>query len=200
VPHYYPLSLDTGGDDGYDDDFDISALADQYLDLSEHCPVPSVSSRSMSPSTDYTDASDVPDVDLRVAKRRRIADVSYTPHPSVLGLTISKWEFLRLPKAPASDGGCSDDTGHTNTECIGLSPFHHSPHPVHLPEPVTDAPQAHHDGSKRTAHWPAPPTLKFTEARKDGRSKRQALACLFCRERKIACGRPAAASGDKTCK
>ncbi|KAJ7915138.1 hypothetical protein B0H13DRAFT_1557134, partial [Mycena leptocephala] len=34
---------------------------------------------------------------------------------------------------------------------------------------------------------------------KDGRSKRQALACLFCRERKIACGRPAAASGDKTC-
>ncbi|KAJ6522475.1 hypothetical protein B0H19DRAFT_973461, partial [Mycena capillaripes] len=34
---------------------------------------------------------------------------------------------------------------------------------------------------------------------KDGRSKRQALACLFCRERKIACGRPAAAAGEKTC-
>ncbi|KAJ6609167.1 hypothetical protein B0H10DRAFT_1814234, partial [Mycena sp. CBHHK59/15] len=35
---------------------------------------------------------------------------------------------------------------------------------------------------------------------RDGRSKRQALACLFCRSRKIACGRPATASEDQTCK
>ncbi|KAJ7093514.1 hypothetical protein C8R44DRAFT_595534, partial [Mycena epipterygia] len=34
---------------------------------------------------------------------------------------------------------------------------------------------------------------------KDGRSKRQALACLFCRARKIACGRPNDGSGDQTC-
>ncbi|KAJ7432369.1 hypothetical protein B0H11DRAFT_2126430 [Mycena galericulata] len=43
------------------------------------------------------------------------------------------------------------------------------------------------------------PSLKFTEARKDGRSKRQALACLFCRARKIACGRPTAGAKDQTC-
>ncbi|KAH7927858.1 hypothetical protein BV22DRAFT_989117, partial [Leucogyrophana mollusca] len=30
--------------------------------------------------------------------------------------------------------------------------------------------------------------------------KKQALACLFCRERKIACGRPSATSSDQTCK
>ncbi|KZP20265.1 hypothetical protein FIBSPDRAFT_742488 [Athelia psychrophila] len=29
--------------------------------------------------------------------------------------------------------------------------------------------------------------------------KKQALACLFCRERKIACGRPEAGSDDPTC-
>ncbi|KAJ7635749.1 hypothetical protein DFH06DRAFT_1003237, partial [Mycena polygramma] len=44
------------------------------------------------------------------------------------------------------------------------------------------------------------PTLRFSEARKDGRSKRQALACLFCRERKIACGRPSGNHDpDQTC-
>jgi hypothetical protein len=30
--------------------------------------------------------------------------------------------------------------------------------------------------------------------------KKQALACLFCRERKIACGRPDPESDDQTCK
>ncbi|KIL57414.1 hypothetical protein M378DRAFT_87984 [Amanita muscaria Koide BX008] len=30
--------------------------------------------------------------------------------------------------------------------------------------------------------------------------KKQNLACLFCRDRKIACGRPAEGSLDQTCK
>jgi hypothetical protein len=33
-----------------------------------------------------------------------------------------------------------------------------------------------------------------------GSEKKQTLACLFCRERKIACGRPAEGSADSTCK
>ncbi|KAJ7702794.1 hypothetical protein B0H17DRAFT_852381, partial [Mycena rosella] len=33
----------------------------------------------------------------------------------------------------------------------------------------------------------------------DGRSKRQALACFFCRKRKIACGGPPKGSADTTC-
>ncbi|KAJ7136786.1 hypothetical protein C8R44DRAFT_362779 [Mycena epipterygia] len=34
------------------------------------------------------------------------------------------------------------------------------------------------------------PRLKFSHAKAGGRTKKQALSCFFCRERKIACGRP----------
>ncbi|KIM68079.1 hypothetical protein SCLCIDRAFT_106570, partial [Scleroderma citrinum Foug A] len=46
--------------------------------------------------------------------------------------------------------------------------------------------------------WQNPdnPLLKST---KKGSDKKQLLACLFCRERKIACGRPSANSPDQTC-
>lgn len=45
------------------------------------------------------------------------------------------------------------------------------------------------------------PTLKTVMVKKGGESiKKQSLACLFCRERKIACGRPAEGSTDHTCK
>ena len=36
--------------------------------------------------------------------------------------------------------------------------------------------------------------------KKKGASKKQYLACLFCRERKIACERPAEGIADSTCK
>ena len=41
--------------------------------------------------------------------------------------------------------------------------------------------------------------LKLTTTKKVA-EKKQALACLFCRERKIACGRPDADNEDQTCK
>ncbi|KAJ7843652.1 hypothetical protein B0H14DRAFT_3688939 [Mycena olivaceomarginata] len=43
------------------------------------------------------------------------------------------------------------------------------------------------------------PRLKFSHAKAGGRTKKQALSCYFCRERKIACGRPDEGSGDGTC-
>ncbi|CAK5283009.1 unnamed protein product [Mycena citricolor] len=46
----------------------------------------------------------------------------------------------------------------------------------------------------------APPKLKFNHAKAGGRTKKQALSCYFCRERKIACGRPDDPHGDQTCK
>ncbi|KAG2070165.1 hypothetical protein BDR04DRAFT_1054427 [Suillus decipiens] len=51
------------------------------------------------------------------------------------------------------------------------------------------------------ATWSAPvePVMKVSASRKTGEQKKQALACLFCRERKIACGRPPAHSPDQTC-
>jgi hypothetical protein len=41
--------------------------------------------------------------------------------------------------------------------------------------------------------------LKLTTTKKVA-EKKQALACLFCRERKIACGRPDPENVDQTCK
>ena len=41
--------------------------------------------------------------------------------------------------------------------------------------------------------------LKLTTTKKVA-EKKQALACLFCRERKIACGRPDPENEDQTCK
>ncbi|KAK7039811.1 hypothetical protein R3P38DRAFT_2902047 [Favolaschia claudopus] len=43
------------------------------------------------------------------------------------------------------------------------------------------------------------PRLKFSHAKAGGRTKKQALSCYFCRERKIACGRPDDGSMDGTC-
>lgn len=48
--------------------------------------------------------------------------------------------------------------------------------------------------------WPIPDDQVIKGTKKPGEQKKQALACLFCRERKIACGRPPAHSPDQTCK
>ncbi|TFK31911.1 hypothetical protein BDQ12DRAFT_729124 [Crucibulum laeve] len=51
-----------------------------------------------------------------------------------------------------------------------------------------------------TSRSPSTPTTKTTKSpRKKIDPKRLSLACLFCRERKIACGRPAPDSPDQTC-
>lgn len=47
--------------------------------------------------------------------------------------------------------------------------------------------------------WPNPDDPPSKSTKKGGEQKKQALACLFCRERKIACGRPSAHSQDQTC-
>ncbi|KAI9461449.1 hypothetical protein HD554DRAFT_2291475 [Boletus coccyginus] len=47
--------------------------------------------------------------------------------------------------------------------------------------------------------WSIPDDQVMKVAKKPGEQKKQALACLFCRERKIACGRPPAHSPDQTC-
>ncbi|TFK61772.1 hypothetical protein BDN72DRAFT_777883 [Pluteus cervinus] len=60
-----------------------------------------------------------------------------------------------------------------------------------IPPPSISAPPASH--SRKV---PPPPSLAIRRA---GEQKKQTLACLFCRERKIACGRPAEGSPDPTC-
>ncbi|KAG8220857.1 hypothetical protein J3R82DRAFT_2351 [Butyriboletus roseoflavus] len=53
--------------------------------------------------------------------------------------------------------------------------------------------------SMPTTTWSIPDDQVMKEAKKPGEQKKQALACLFCRERKIACGRPPAHNPDQTC-
>ncbi|KAJ7183949.1 hypothetical protein C8R46DRAFT_1309226 [Mycena filopes] len=181
-----------------DDSFDMAALADQYLDLSDHCPLPN---NTRSPSPASTSTSDVPDVDLRAAKRRRVADVR--PRISLVWAIADgtpKWDFLHVP---ASDDGYSDGASNDgSTERTALSPFYHSPPPARErelePAHTHTHPASSRAGTSVTSVLGAP-ALKFTEARKDGRSKRQKLACLFCRSRKIACGGPPEGSSDTTC-
>src|SRR5215471_12178129 len=43
-------------------------------------------------------------------------------------------------------------------------------------------------------------SIQKLSAIKKNAEKKQALACLFCRERKIACGRPSLDNPDQTCK
>ncbi|KIJ61988.1 hypothetical protein HYDPIDRAFT_42253 [Hydnomerulius pinastri MD-312] len=50
-----------------------------------------------------------------------------------------------------------------------------------------------------TTTWPISDDSIMKGVKKGAEQKKQALACLFCRERKIACGRPAAHSQDQTC-
>lgn len=49
------------------------------------------------------------------------------------------------------------------------------------------------------ATWQNPDNPLLKSTKKGGEQKKQALACLFCRERKIACGRPPANNPDQTC-
>ncbi|KAF7372014.1 hypothetical protein MVEN_00059600 [Mycena venus] len=170
---YSPFTEATGSGDYEDDSFDVSALRDQYLDLSERCPLPSVESHSVSPSADCIDSSEILGLDFQAAKRRRVED------------------------GPMINIAKKVETKKVQVDRLSIT----LPPPGHELAPLIDVPMFKHIGSKNahTTHLSGSPALKFTEARKDGRSKRQAFACLSCRERKIACGRPTEESKDRTC-
>ncbi|KAJ7458599.1 hypothetical protein FB451DRAFT_1406352 [Mycena latifolia] len=198
VPQYY--SPPRGANTANNEDFiDLTALADQYLDLSGHCLIPS---RSTSPYSDSTQASDAGYMDGPPSKRRRMTEVGFRRSLlySAYDLTILRPQHLpRLPPIPTSDDE-GDDEFHRGAEHTGLSPFYYSPSPPHHEAELPTQRQPSY--TSHTAHRPAHPpasALKFTEARNDGRSKRQALACFFCRKRKIACGGPPKGSADQTC-
>ncbi|KAJ7778016.1 hypothetical protein DFH07DRAFT_1056340 [Mycena maculata] len=156
-------------DDFEEDSIDISALEYQYLDLSEHCPMPSSPSDSTLAS-EFAENTEAPPT-----KRRRIAE----------------WHSPCLPHAQTLDEDFNDTNAPREERRIGLSPFHHS----------TAPPNRSH--APHNLHPQAPPAAQALKFRgspcDDGRSRRQALACLFCRRRKIACGRPPGASADQAC-
>ncbi|KAJ7260568.1 hypothetical protein C8J57DRAFT_1337557 [Mycena rebaudengoi] len=171
ISQIYPQTIDDG-------DVDYSALADQYLDLSAHCPIDmTLPSRCSSPSTDSTHVSEVAD-----------SEFEYTTYGRRRGVD---WDAPRLPRRRDSNGEYEPCLQFRQ---IGISPFHHRSSTGNRKEPNL-LPRPPRDNTVPPSH----PELKFTESRRDGRSKRQALACLFCRARKISCGRPPDGSDDQTC-
>ncbi|KAF7303500.1 Zn(2)-C6 fungal-type domain-containing protein [Mycena indigotica] len=81
-----------------------------------------------------------------------------------------------------------------------------------LPTPIVSNPPPHPLPVPQQQHAPQPPQydplasepLRFSHATRPGfgppgRTKKQALSCFFCRERKIACGRPEDGSVDGRC-
>ncbi|KAJ6489864.1 hypothetical protein C8R45DRAFT_199321 [Mycena sanguinolenta] len=74
-----------------------------------------------------------------------------------------------------------------------------SPTPTHSLSTSAPASSSLPSPGSGVAYDMAQPRLKFSHAKAGGRTKKQALSCYFCRERKIACGRPDEGSPDGTC-
>ncbi|KAF9245328.1 hypothetical protein BU15DRAFT_71078 [Melanogaster broomeanus] len=81
--------------------------------------------------------------------------------------------------------------------CMIPLPKHSSNKRIHLSSEELVRQEGTVSSTSTTWSIPGDPVTKG--AKKAGEQKKQALACLFCRERKIACGRPPAHSPDQTC-
>lgn len=84
-------------------------------------------------------------------------------------------------------------------------------HPTHVPYApnASSRPPSQHEVFTAFGHYPSPPNhrpipsiFKIHPGRDKNVDKKpkQLLACLFCRERKIGCTRPAEDESDQTCK
>jgi hypothetical protein len=73
----------------------------------------------------------------------------------------------------------------------------------HLPTVQGFTGENHDQDFQRMKHIPPPSGVGRTSTISEDRTstkKKLGLACLFCRERKIACGRPSESNPDQTCK
>ncbi|KAJ6488797.1 hypothetical protein C8R45DRAFT_929502 [Mycena sanguinolenta] len=108
---------------------------------------------------------------------------------------ITFWPAEREDTEHLGRGSLSLPLIHDDADGANRCPLVHNlpstvlaPEVVHGPAFITfEIPQATQGATTRT--------VKFA----DGQKPRQALACLFCRKRKIPCGRPAANAVDQTC-
>ncbi|KAG1869594.1 hypothetical protein F4604DRAFT_1774227 [Suillus subluteus] len=150
-------------------------------------------------------------VDQQLDARAPVQDSRYLPQPHMIVPSQNRvGRERRLPQSSSHSG---------ESQSLLRSPARpfrqsHSPDLLLREEGRPAAHQANkrpHRSEEITRHsqtisslpatWSAPvePVMKVSASRKTGEQKKQALACLFCRERKIACGRPPAHSPDQTC-
>ncbi|KAJ7191952.1 hypothetical protein GGX14DRAFT_578539 [Mycena pura] len=196
-------------------------LSGKHLDLARHShcpPVPhrererdsSVSTTSASPEAHSQEERDRDrgwdrDSRERERERERAYDTQpRTPHPRHSPSwppAPSPAPFLAPPRHVHSHS-----PQHPHPHAHGPVPAHH-PHALPFPPPgaaVGSGPSAYLPSATLlpdTAAAPpgSAPKLKFSHAKAGGRTKKQALSCFFCRERKIACGRPEDGSTDRRC-
>ncbi|KAG2749113.1 hypothetical protein P692DRAFT_20732829 [Suillus brevipes Sb2] len=130
-------------------------------------------------------------VDQQLDARASVQDSRYLPQPHMI--VPSQNRVVRERRLPQ---GSSHNLLLLREE--GRPAAHQANKRPHRSEEITRHSQT---VSSVPATWSAPvePVMKVSASRKTGEQKKQALACLFCRERKIACGRPPAHSPDQTC-
>ncbi|KAH7914636.1 hypothetical protein BJ138DRAFT_1177206 [Hygrophoropsis aurantiaca] len=156
-----------------------------------------------------------PSVEVILAVQEQIIKPANSPEPAT--------ELQFMPDQPMVVP--SQNVSGSNSLSSSFQPFRMSPDHSRQPSPTRDAyrdhPRAsgspdsslllrddpaeapstkrlHREELSSRAPWSGEAALKINAQKKNG-DKKQALACLFCRERKIACGRPAATSSDQTC-
>lgn len=151
-------------------------------------------------------------VDQQLDARASVQDSRYLPQPHMI--VPSQNRVVRERRLPQGSSHSGESQSLLRSPA---GPFRQSLSPDLLLLREEGRPAAHqankrpHRSEEITRHsqtvssvpatWSAPvePVMKVSASRKTGEQKKQALACLFCRERKIACGRPPAHSPDQTC-
>ncbi|KAJ7064612.1 hypothetical protein C8F01DRAFT_770484 [Mycena amicta] len=156
---------------------------DRFLDLARHCPVapPPAQDEKWSPYSAY-----------RPSPTRHTSSGSLSTSPQPTSSPI------------ASLASASQSHSHTHPLSpavpVPIHSHYQSPHPSLSPIATTTNSHAYSPldmdmDSNSTSR------LKFSHAtaKAGGRAKKQALSCYFCRERKIACGRPEDGTLDGRC-
>ncbi|KAJ7448539.1 hypothetical protein FB451DRAFT_762905 [Mycena latifolia] len=197
----------------------------RYLDLAGHCPAPPPPQRGGSP---YSSASastdrDSPDdprgltlpphphahhVHPQTQGHHQQAQAHAWP-PSATSVPLPTPYHSSSAHYPASSPSSSASPYAANSSIHNppygaSSPYANgpsSPYTTGASSPYTNGASSPYTnaayGSGSTPYG-LEPKLKFSHAKAGGRTKKQALSCFFCRERKIACGRPEE-GGDGAC-
>jgi hypothetical protein len=162
-------------------------------------------SNEASMDTTWPNATAIPD-----NKRRSPSSASpkalhsRTSYPNRRDLQVFGWPRTDRSQNRASDAPA---TGSSSLRAVE-SPTHHrhtTPSPVSRGSSSERVAAATTTGRQRQTKSSLTGAtqqsiLKLPMARKSNVERKQTLACLFCRERKIACGRPPEGSPDDTCK
>ncbi|KAJ7636497.1 hypothetical protein FB45DRAFT_1001573 [Roridomyces roridus] len=166
---------------------------DRFLDLAARCPPPNNPAASSSPPSRAIAQ------DTRSFESERILHPSAAWGQSGVASTSNNWPRVPLP-CPARDATPRPAPPPPSSTNRAIAPSS-SPATLSVLGHIRIAPASPTEPSNSSADIPAYkfystllPTqpLKFSHAnaKAEGRGKKQALSCYFCRERKIACGRP----------